>query len=122
MFQFRYVFTTVQKRSANLWEIFSKGELIFLQFIEIFTFLRLCLHKKKVVKSHDFRFIMQLHGNFDYIVTKTFCILTSVQCTYIPANTLLLYSQRGFDLITTCPIAPNFKRWSNEKKICLGQS
>ena len=71
MFQFRYVFTTVQKRSANLWEIFSKGELIFLQFIEIFTFLRLCLHKKKVVKSHDFRFIMQLHENFDYTVVWT---------------------------------------------------
>ena len=89
MFQFRYVFTTVQKRSANLWEIFSKGELIFLQFIEIFTFLRLCLHKKNVVKSHDFRFIMQLHENFDYIVTKTFYIPTYKRTMHIPANTFL---------------------------------
>ena len=66
MFQFRYVFTTVQNRSAYWWKLFSKGVLIFLQFIETITFLTLSIHEINVLKSHDFRVIMQLHESFDY--------------------------------------------------------
>ena len=66
------------------WKLFSKGVLIFLQFIETITFLTLSIHEINVLKSHDFRVIMQLHESFDYILTKTFYILTSVQCTYLP--------------------------------------
>ena len=90
---FNFVMSLLLYISAYWWKIFSKGALIFLQFIETITFLTLSIHEINVLKSHDFRVIMQLHESFDYILTKTFYILTSVQCTYLPI--LYYYSQGG---------------------------
>ena len=59
---------------------------------------------------------MQLHEGFDPILVKTF---------YIPAynaHTCQYFTTTLSGRLTLLHLVQDFKRWSNEKKISLGQS